>query len=154
MIPCDLCWILCFPLFVVFWLSLLIIFYYRQLRLQRVKKYEFDNKTVLVITAHPDDECMFFSPSILNLPRSCRTIHVLCLTTGMPKTEVYHLGFSCVYTIHLSPTPLPKLSRFFSHSISLPAETLDKVQVSQILCIHVLCLSVILIYSMLICDIK
>ena len=113
MIPCDLCWILCFPLFVVFWLSLLIIFYYRQLRLQRVKKYEFDNKTVLVITAHPDDECMFFSPSILNLPRFCRTIHVLCLTTGMPKTEVYHLGFSCVYTIHLSPTPLPKLSRFF-----------------------------------------
>ncbi|XP_020618382.1 N-acetylglucosaminyl-phosphatidylinositol de-N-acetylase-like [Orbicella faveolata] len=81
MFPRDLCWILFFPLFVVILSSLLILFYYRQLRLQKVKKYEFNNKTVLVITAHPDDECMFFSPSILNLPRFC-TAHVLCLSTG------------------------------------------------------------------------
>lgn len=82
MVPCDLCWILIFPLFVVILSSLLIFFYYRQLKLQEDKKYEFDKKTVLVITAHPDDECMFFSPTILNLQQSC-TVHVLCLSAGM-----------------------------------------------------------------------
>ena len=84
----DLCWIVIFPLFVVILSSLLIYFYYRQLKLQEDKKYEFDKKTVLVITAHPDDECMFFSPSILNLQRSC-TVHVLCLSTGMHAYSYY-----------------------------------------------------------------
>ena len=118
MVPRDLCWILSFPLFVVFCSSLLIFFYFRQLRLQKVKKYEFDNKTVLVIIAHPDDECMFFSPTILNLPRFCRTVRVLCLSTGMSKTELYLLGFSCVNTTHLSSAPLPRISRFFPFQFS------------------------------------
>jgi len=83
MVPRDLCWILIFPLFVVILSSLLIYFYYRQLKLQEDKKYELNNQRVLVITAHPDDECMFFSPSILNLQRSC-TVQILCLSTGMP----------------------------------------------------------------------
>ena len=132
MVPRELCWTLIFPLFVVILSSLLIFSYSRQLRLQKNKKYEFYNKTVLVITAHPDDECMFFSPSILKLSRFC-TVHVLCLSTGMPayiirvKTEVYILRFPSVAisfkcnTTHLSPppnTPHPKVSRFFSFNFT------------------------------------
>lgn len=35
----------------------------------------------LLLTAHPDDECMFFTPAILCLrPRG--TLRLLCLSTG------------------------------------------------------------------------
>ncbi|XP_068750353.1 N-acetylglucosaminyl-phosphatidylinositol de-N-acetylase-like [Montipora capricornis] len=60
---------------------LLTIFYCGQLNYQRVERPEFENKHVLVITSHPDDECMFFSPTILNLQRFS-TVHLLCLSTG------------------------------------------------------------------------
>ncbi|GAA5940563.1 N-acetylglucosaminylphosphatidylinositol deacetylase [Sporobolomyces koalae] len=39
-----------------------------------------DARSVLWVTAHPDDESFFFAPSILNLPRAKR--HLLCLSTG------------------------------------------------------------------------
>ena len=70
-----------FFLLVVILSSFLILFYCKQLKIQENKKFEFNKKTVLVITAHPDDECMFFSPSILNLQRCC-SVHLLCLSTG------------------------------------------------------------------------
>ncbi len=37
---------------------------------------------VLLITAHPDDECMFFSPTILNLRRQGILVNLLCLSNG------------------------------------------------------------------------
>ncbi|PJF19186.1 hypothetical protein PSACC_01032 [Paramicrosporidium saccamoebae] len=37
---------------------------------------------VLLVTAHPDDECMFFGPTLRTLQRSGSHIHVLCLSTG------------------------------------------------------------------------
>ena len=37
---------------------------------------------VLIVTAHPDDECMFFSPTILSLSRLGHKIYLLCLSTG------------------------------------------------------------------------
>ena len=45
------------------------------------EKVEAGRRVVLLITAHPDDECMFFAPFLL---QSCPTshVHVLCLTTG------------------------------------------------------------------------
>lgn len=41
-------------------------------------------KRVLIVTAHPDDECMFFGPIILSLNRreQC-SIHLLCLSNGI-----------------------------------------------------------------------
>ena len=38
-------------------------------------------KRTLILTAHPDDECMFFSPAIIQL---CKTseVFVLCTTSG------------------------------------------------------------------------
>ena len=38
---------------------------------------------ILFVTAHPDDECMFFAPTFLALKRSTGVqIHLLCLTDG------------------------------------------------------------------------
>ncbi len=42
---------------------------------------------VLLITAHPDDECMFFSPTLLTLTQttedsSTRRVYLLCLSEG------------------------------------------------------------------------
>lgn len=42
-------------------------------------------KTVLLITAHPDDECMFFGPTLSRLSSSSNSlnrVHLLCLTNG------------------------------------------------------------------------
>lgn len=39
-------------------------------------------KRVLLLTAHPDDECMFFSPTILNLASRIQSLQVLCLSIG------------------------------------------------------------------------
>lgn len=35
----------------------------------------------LIVTAHPDDECMFFAPTILALSAKC-TLFLLCLSEG------------------------------------------------------------------------
>ena len=41
-----------------------------------------DAKAVLFVTAHPDDETMFFAPTILNLIASGISVHLLCLSNG------------------------------------------------------------------------
>ncbi|KAF7668899.1 hypothetical protein LDENG_00281290 [Lucifuga dentata] len=40
------------------------------------------NVRALVVTAHPDDECMFFAPAILRLVELKASVHVLCLSKG------------------------------------------------------------------------
>ncbi|CAH1957442.1 unnamed protein product [Acanthoscelides obtectus] len=54
-------------------------------------------KRVLFVIAHPDDECMFFGPTILNYTRkeNC-TVYLMCLSTGksygmgsVRKNELY-----------------------------------------------------------------
>lgn len=88
MISLDHSWIVLLSVFVVVFSSL-ILFYRRQLDFQRDKRSEFDGKSVLVVTAHPDDECMFFSPTIINLQRLSK-VHLLCLSTGMcVKADLY-----------------------------------------------------------------
>ena len=39
-------------------------------------------KVVLVLTAHPDDECMFFAPTILGLRKKRIEVNLLCMTSG------------------------------------------------------------------------
>lgn len=39
-------------------------------------------KRVLIVTAHPDDECMFFGPTIVNLRARDIPVHLLCLSPG------------------------------------------------------------------------
>ncbi|TMS14228.1 N-acetylglucosaminyl-phosphatidylinositol de-N-acetylase [Larimichthys crocea] len=43
---------------------------------------EADDVRALLVTAHPDDECMFFAPTILRLVESNASVHVLCLSAG------------------------------------------------------------------------
>ena len=50
--------------------------YYEQFLKRKKKK-------ILLLTAHPDDECMFFAPSIKGLCRSEYVeLHILCITNG------------------------------------------------------------------------
>jgi hypothetical protein len=37
---------------------------------------------LLLVTAHPDDEAMFFAPTLHKLQQQGTTIHILCLSTG------------------------------------------------------------------------
>lgn len=40
---------------------------------------------VLIVIAHPDDECMFFAPTLINLCKSEKSsseVHLLCLSSG------------------------------------------------------------------------
>lgn len=42
-------------------------------------------KRALIVTAHPDDECMFFGPTILSLTqRTDCHVYLLCLSNGKP----------------------------------------------------------------------
>lgn len=36
----------------------------------------------LIVTAHPDDECMFFAPTIIRLIELNASVHLLCLSQG------------------------------------------------------------------------
>ncbi|CAA6671483.1 unnamed protein product [Spirodela intermedia] len=40
------------------------------------------NKKVLLVVAHPDDESMFFSPTIIFLISQGHSLHILCMSTG------------------------------------------------------------------------
>lgn len=42
---------------------------------------EHKGKDILVVTAHPDDECMFFSPAVVTATKTAK-MHLLCLTSG------------------------------------------------------------------------
>lgn len=49
-------------------------------------------KRVLLVIAHPDDECMFFGPTVLNFTgnKNC-TLYVMCLSTGEHSLLVMQL---------------------------------------------------------------
>ena len=38
--------------------------------------------SVLLVIAHPDDESMFFAPTLVSLARAGARMHVLCLSNG------------------------------------------------------------------------
>ncbi|KAK3509300.1 hypothetical protein QTP70_028563 [Hemibagrus guttatus] len=42
----------------------------------------FDEVRVLLVTAHPDDECMFFAPAVIKLTESNAAVYLLCLSSG------------------------------------------------------------------------
>jgi N-acetylglucosaminylphosphatidylinositol deacetylase len=47
------------------------------------KLLPFTTNNVLILIAHPDDECMFFGPTITSLRTLTKSrVHVLCLSTG------------------------------------------------------------------------
>ena len=61
--------------------SLLVYAYYVLAQFQQASPIQ--AKRVLILTAHPDDECMFFGPTITALRSMSKAqVHVLCLSTG------------------------------------------------------------------------
>lgn len=54
---------------------------------------------VLLVIAHPDDECMFFAPTVRFLSRLKIPVHLLCLTSGnyegLGKVRKHELEASC-----------------------------------------------------------
>jgi N-acetylglucosaminylphosphatidylinositol deacetylase len=70
------CTILLFTIFCPFVIALVYYLYWRS-----KDNKDFIGKRVLFVTAHPDDECMFFAPSILQLARCCQ-VYLLCFCTG------------------------------------------------------------------------
>lgn len=61
--------------------SLLLYAYHSLVHYQRSVPFTANN--VLLLTAHPDDECMFFGPTLTSLRALTNVnIHVLCLSTG------------------------------------------------------------------------
>uniref|UniRef100_A0A0D9WB87 N-acetylglucosaminylphosphatidylinositol deacetylase n=1 Tax=Leersia perrieri TaxID=77586 RepID=A0A0D9WB87_9ORYZ len=57
------------------------------------------SRNVLLVLAHPDDESMFFAPTILFLKSKGHNIHVLCLSQGnadgLGNTRKEELYFAC-----------------------------------------------------------
>jgi len=69
-------------LFLLVFLSVYFVFpliYYYFWR--RKESNVFENKRVMFVTAHPDDECMFFAPSIIHASK-CGKVRLLCLSNG------------------------------------------------------------------------
>ena len=59
-------------------------------------------KKVLVLTAHPDDECMFFAPTILRLRKKGIEVSLLCMTTGTVQLQTVGGGpFNFCFNISL-----------------------------------------------------
>lgn len=94
---------------------------------------------VLIVTAHPDDECMFFGPTIHHLVANGTSIvYLMCLSTGanygMGKTrkrELYEacgvLGIDCSNIIIQSSDNLPD-----SKDVRWPTELVSHMILDQI----------------------
>ncbi|KAI8352072.1 putative deacetylase LmbE-like domain-containing protein [Blakeslea trispora] len=69
---------------VVFSLVVIVsLFVYAYFSLAQFEKVLPFKNNILILTAHPDDECMFFGPTLTSLKTLTKTrLHVLCLSTG------------------------------------------------------------------------
>lgn len=64
---------------------------------------KFHKQNVCLVTAHPDDECMFFGPVMRQLSLQSNKIFILCMTTGnydkLGAVRTKELKSSCVNLI-------------------------------------------------------
>lgn len=53
----------------------------------------------LIVTAHPDDECMFFAPTIIRLVELKASVYLLCLSEGTVNThfDIIKFNYSQIY---------------------------------------------------------
>ena len=55
-------------------------------RFFRASRLPTEASRILLVIAHPDDECMFFGPLLISLrERKNCTVYILCLTQGISK---------------------------------------------------------------------
>jgi LmbE family N-acetylglucosaminyl deacetylase len=52
------------------------------------------NKNILLVIAHPDDEVMFFGPSLIGVTNAIadNTVSVLCLSNGLSQQTLLRIG--------------------------------------------------------------
>ena len=60
-----------------------------------------ESKDALLVIAHPDDESMFFVPTILALAAAGRRVRILCLSTG--SWNAGHTARKLLYMSHGFP---------------------------------------------------
>jgi N-acetylglucosaminylphosphatidylinositol deacetylase len=68
----------------MFWWAFILAFHvFLVFLIQKRSQKAFSNsKNILIVIAHPDDECMFFGPAILYLIGKGLSVHLLCLSIG------------------------------------------------------------------------
>lgn len=59
-----------------------------------------DDISALLVTAHPDDECMFFAPTIIRLVELKANVHLLCLSEG--KVIAHYCFQTCFIHVFLN----------------------------------------------------
>lgn len=57
-----------------------------------------DGVRVLLVTAHPDDECMFFAPAVIKLTESNAAVYLLCLSSGRSSLKSMFGFSSCCHS--------------------------------------------------------
>lgn len=71
---------------------------FRLINFIKIEHFKWPNKTsmkrVLIITSHPDDECMFFGPVIKFCQHLESQIYLLCLSHGNYEKQVRNLKLS------------------------------------------------------------
>ncbi|KAI3903202.1 hypothetical protein MKW98_031856 [Papaver atlanticum] len=93
-------------------------------------------RNILLVVAHPDDETIFFSPTILYLTSQGNNVHILCMSTGNADgkgdTRKEELYLACA-SLQVGPEQVmildhPDLQDGFNHSWSqsLLAEIVKK----------------------------
>jgi len=58
--------------------------------LNRVQSNPIQGKNILLVVAHPDDEVMFFGPTLVGItdPSNNNTVRVLCLSNGVVPLQL------------------------------------------------------------------
>ncbi len=64
------------------------------------------SKAVLLVIAHPDDEAMFFTPTIKEIQSQGRDLFILCLSTGDFGFSFSSFFFSFFFLFSFLHTPL------------------------------------------------
>ncbi|KAF8102189.1 hypothetical protein N665_0201s0467 [Sinapis alba] len=86
-------------------------------------------KNVLFVIAHPDDESIFFSPTINYLTANAYNIHILCLSTGdadgMGSIRKDELHQACA-VLRLKIVDHPNLQYNYIHSLRMVLEIIGK----------------------------
>ncbi|RGB34500.1 putative deacetylase LmbE-like domain-containing protein [Rhizophagus diaphanus] len=84
-------------IFLMFLITNTIILYYIMINNNEVQLNE---RKILLIISHPDDECMFFGPTLLFLRNRKNQVHLLCLSigneSGLGEIRRNELESSCI----------------------------------------------------------
>ncbi|CAD8081211.1 unnamed protein product [Paramecium sonneborni] len=130
----DLLFILKYGLIISNFITIFILLYFKSKKQHNQKE---EKKCVLIVTAHPDDEAMFFLPTISYLNDKNYEVHLLCLSNGnannIGKIREAELQKCCKYLKINKLTIINDEHLQDSMSISWPIEKIQKIVEDYIL---------------------